>query len=248
MAGTATTDSSGLTVIRPSFVVKLFYLAAILVLVSLALSVAGRWAGQHLALGGHSTSTVQHEIVIGNNVLSVPANMIRFPGARQDGLASSLQLYVHWPDMEGYSDATRDDFNHVEGSRNILFLTFERQVMSRDMSGRFDPVYRSLIEKPGRRGPGDLTVHDFQPGLGYAEEILLVAGTGDPSPFVARCLSGEAASVSLAPCERDIAFGDGLSMTYRFPAELVPDWATLDAAMARFARSLLQTSEAQNQR
>ena len=51
-------------------------------------------------------------------------------------------------------------------------------------------------------------------------------------PFVARCLSGPSAEESLAPCERDIHVGDDLSLSYRFPIELLADWQALDKAVA----------------
>ena len=37
-----------------------------------------------------------------------------------------------------------------------LFLSIEERMMSRDMSGRFGPIYRSLIVTPGARGPAGL--------------------------------------------------------------------------------------------
>lgn len=240
MAATAQFDTARRASLRTSFVFRLFRAALVLVLISLGISVAGRSVGQHLALGGHTTNTTLHEIVIGDTALSIPANMIRFPNSRQDGTTSSIHLYLHWPDMAGYSDALREEFNHVDDRRSILFLTIERQSMSRDMSGRFDPVYRQLIETPGRSGPGGLAIHEFQSGLSYADEVLIVSDASRGTPFVARCLSGDAASISLAPCERDVAIGEGLSMTYRFPAELAADWETLDASLRRFARSLQQ--------
>ncbi len=52
-------------------------------------------------------------MVIGNNVIAVPANIIRFEQARRDGIASRLDLYLRYPEMDGYSDAARDDFNHT---------------------------------------------------------------------------------------------------------------------------------------
>lgn len=243
MAETATCNITSQAMTWPSILARLSFIVVALVATSLAIMTAGRWAGPYLALGGHSTSTAQHEIVIGNNVLSVPANMIRFPGARQDGVTAKLQLYLHWPDMTGYSDVARDHFNHVQDNQDIVFLTFEQQVMTRDMSGRFDPVYRALVEMPGRESPAGFMIYDFKPGLGYKDETLLVAERENETPFVARCLSAETAPVSLAPCERDIALGNGLSMTYRFAAEHALEWATLDEALLRFARSLLQTSK-----
>ncbi|MGO4843225.1 hypothetical protein AB4144_64220, partial [Rhizobiaceae sp. 2RAB30] len=59
---------------------------------------------------------------------------------------------------------------------------------------------------------------------------------------VARCLTGQSAEESLAPCERDIHVGGNLSLTYRFPRELLQGWRSLDAAVLATARSLIRTS------
>ncbi len=53
--------------------------------------------------------------------------------------------------------------------------------------------------------------------------------------------SAESAEESLAPCERDIHVGDNLSLSYRFPRELLGDWQTLDAAIRAKAKSMLRT-------
>src|SRR5690606_17144412 len=127
--------------------------------------------------------------------------------------------------------AARDDFNHAHGSRNILFLSFEPRMMSRDMSGRLEPIYAAMIEADGRPGPAGLTVHSFPERSGHAGEVLVVGDRGAGAPFVMRCLSGEAARESLAPCERDIHVGRDLTLTYRMPAGLAGSWREVEAAI-----------------
>lgn len=215
-----------------ALLMRIFYAFAGLALVSLAISVGGKWVGRSIALAGHTEDTTRHEIVIENNVLSVPANVIRFERQRRDGIADRLDLYVRWPDMSGYTAATRSDYNHTAGSRRIIFLSFEKQMMSRDMSGRFEPIYKALIVNPGVPAQGGVLLYGFIEKSGYMNEVLAVADRGDGTPpFVARCMTGPEADSSLAPCERDVQVGDGLSLTYRFPKELLPGWRALDAAV-----------------
>ncbi len=126
-------------------------------------------------MAGHTDDTTIHEIVIGNNVISAPANTIRFERDRIDRVADRLDLYLHWPDMRGYSEAMRNDFNNLNGVKRIVFVSFEARMMSRDMSGRFEPIYRSLIDTPGRSGPAGLTYFDFSKKSGYMNELLAVA-------------------------------------------------------------------------
>ena len=228
--------------IRASFLGRVFVGFAILAALSLALSLAGRWFGAEIALGGHTEDETRHEIVIGNNVLAVPANMIRLEKARRDGIAARLDLYVRWPEMDGYSAEARDAFNGTGGPPRIVFLGFEEPMMSRDMSGRYAPIYDALISKPGTPGPGGTVIYEFSDRSGYLNEQLVVAPRSGEDPFVARCLTGPSAAESLAPCERDVLVGKGLSVTYRFPLDLLADWRALDASVEALARTLIRTA------
>jgi hypothetical protein len=228
--------------ISPSFVMKVFYAFAALALFSLAISVGGKWLGRSIALAGHTDDTTLREIVIGNNVIAAPANTIRFDRQRRDGLAQRLDLYLRWPELDGYSNAARDDFNRSkDGARRILFLSFEERIMSRDMSGRLEPIYASMLVLPGTEGPEGTKLYTFNEKSGYLNEVLAVAARRG-EVFVARCLVGESAAESLAPCERDIHLGDNLSLSYRFPRELLGDWQKLDTAIRAKAASMLRTS------
>ncbi|MEP9398305.1 hypothetical protein [Mesorhizobium sp. KR2-14] len=220
---------------------KVFHIFAALGLVSAAISYGGNWLGRSLALAGHTDDTRRHEVVIGNNVISAPANAIRFEKARRDGIATRLDIYLRWPEMEGYTSATRDDFNNADGGRHILFLSFDERMMSRDMSGRFAPIYSSLIERPGTAGPGGLMLYGFTEKSGYINEELAVAERPGEEPFVARCLVGPSAEESLAPCERDIHLGDELSLSYRFSRELLEDWQRLEASVRAKAAQYVKT-------
>lgn len=242
MKQAAATDSQEFTVIDSSLMMKVFYAFAAMALLSLAISLGGRWFGHSIAMAGYSDDKTIHEIVIGNNVIAVPANAIRFDRARHDGVASRLDLYLRYPSMDGYSDAARDDFNGRGPVKNIIFLSFEEKMMSRDMSGRFSPIYSALIAQPGSPGPGGTTLYDFKDKSGYLNEVLAVAQRPGQDPFVARCLSGSSAADSLAPCERDIQAGENLSLTYRFPQEFLADWQALDSAVALETARILKTA------
>lgn len=239
MRQAATADATELTVVDSRLMKRVFYAFAALALLSVAISLGGKWFGRSIAMAGYTDDTTLRHVVIGNTLIDVPANFIRFEQARRDGFANRLDLYLRYPQMDGYSDASRDDFNHA-GAKNIVFLSFEQQIMSRDMSGRFGPIYSALIARPGAPGPGGTVLYDFNEKSGYLNEVLAVADRPGKDPFVARCLSGASAEESLAPCERDILVGDGLSLTYRFPKEFLGDWQRLDAAVAAEAGRMLK--------
>ncbi len=148
-ASTLTAEPQNIRAINSSFMLKVFYAFAVLALLSLGISVGGKWFGRSIALAGHTDDTTLREVVIGNNVIVAPANTIRFDRQRRDGIAERLDLYLRWPQLDGYSDAARDDFNHAKSSRNIVFLSFEQRMMSRDMSGRLESIYTSMLAQPG---------------------------------------------------------------------------------------------------
>ncbi|MDG4889028.1 hypothetical protein [Mesorhizobium sp. WSM4887] len=227
-------------VVDSTLMKRVFYVFAALALLSVAISLGGKWLGRSIAMAGYTDDTTVRQVVMGNNVISVPANFIRFDQARRDGNASRLDLYLRYPEMDGYSTAARGDFNHTT-TRKIIFLSFEPRMMSRDMSGRFAPIYSALIVKPGTPGPGGTRLYGFAEKSGYLNEVLAVAERPGKDPFVARCLSGPSAEESLAPCERDIQVGDDLSLTYRFPRELLGNWQVLDAAIATKVAGILKT-------
>jgi hypothetical protein len=235
-------DGPEIRTVDSSLMFKVFCAFALLALLSAAISAGGKWFGRSIAMAGHTDDRTLHEIVIGNDVLAVPANAIRFERARRDGIASRLDLYLRWPEMSGYSTAARDDFNHAGGSRRIIFLSFEERMMSRDMSGRFAPIYSSMIVKPGTLGPGGVVLYGFTEKSGYLNEVLAVAERPGDHPFVARCLSGPSAEESLAPCERDVQVGENLSLSYRFPKELLANWQVLEAAVLTETSRILKTS------
>jgi hypothetical protein len=234
-------DGPEIRTVDSSLMFKVFCAFALLALLSAAISVGGKWFGRSIAMAGHTDDTNLREIVIGNDVIAVPANAIRFERARRDGIASRLDLYLRWPDMSGYSTAARDDFNHAGGSRRIIFLSFEERMMSRDMSGRLAPIYSSMIVKPGVSAPGGVVLYEFNGKSGYLNEVLAVAERPGDTPFVARCLSGPSADESLAPCERDVQVGENLSLAYRFPKELLAEWRALDAAVLAETSRILKT-------
>ena len=236
----AAADSPEFEVVDSTLMRRVFYAFAVLALLSVAISLGGKWLGRSIAMAGYTDDTTVRQVVIGKDIITVPANFIRFDQARRDGIASRLDLYLRYPEMDGYSTAARDDFNHAEAKR-IIFLSFEPRMMSRDMSGRFAPIYSALIVKPGTPGPDGMTLYGFTEKSGYLNEVLAVAERPGRDPFVARCLSGPSAEESLAPCERDIQVGDDLSLTYRFPRELLADWQALDTAIAAKVAGILKS-------
>ena len=222
-----------------NFANKMFAALVIISAFTVILSFAGRQLGKNIALAGHSESKKVHEIVIGNAVLAVPQNYIRFADQRTSGIASQLELFALWPSLEGYSDRYKMQFNSQNDAKNLIFISLSEQNISRDMSARIGPIYRNLIDNSAPQiGPAGLTGFMFRKQTSvFADETLWLG----PEPtishskqFVARCLKTENSlmeGTSLAPCQRDIHIGLDMTVRYRFSETLLPHWAKLDEAI-----------------
>lgn len=220
---------------------RVFLLFAALAGLSLLINLAEQAVGSRIALGGHSDNVTPHDIVVGNDVLEVPENMIRLPEQRRGGETERLDLYLSWPRLAGYNADEARVFNGTNADSSLLFLSFEERVMSRDMAGRYEPIYRFLTDGEGTDGPLGLTRYKLQAKAGYLNEALYVSPEqSNGRRFVARCIE-ESEEHLVAQCERDIQVGVNLSAIVRFPAALLQDWRALDAAIPLFVDRLLKT-------
>lgn len=240
----ANTADAGFVEVESRFFHKLFAAFAILAVLSLLIHLGGREIGSRLSMGGHTDSTAIHEVVIGNDVLAAPANQIRYPEQRRDGIANRLDLYALWPAMEGFSEKNRAAFNNLDPDKRLIFLSFEQRTLSRDMSGRLEPIYRKMNLGPAEPLANGLVRQKLPETSGFVDEYLVVSELTPGMSFVARCLDETKAAGTLAGCERDIHVGDDLVLMVRFPASLLDDWRTLDMTLTDFARQTVKTNPA----
>ena len=231
---------TGFIQVESRFLQRVFMVFIVLALLSLLINFAGREIGSEISMGGHTDDISSREIVIGNDVLNVPANMIRYPEQRRDGIAKRIDIYAQWPQMTGYSDASKAVFNNFDKDGRLMFVSFDRRSMVRDMSGRFEPIYKSMIEGSGEVLPDGLTRYRLPEKAGFMDEYLYVGAQADGTLFVARCLDTAAAVGNMAPCDRDIHVGDDLVMMVRFSPTLLSQWRKLDAVVKSFATSLIK--------
>lgn len=234
------TEESYSPLISARFLYCLTAVAVGLAVLTAAISLAGRWWGENLALAGHTASTETHDIFIGQDHLRLPANVLRFEAQRATGVAERADLYVTWPQMEGYSDATRGLFNDVSQPGSLIFLEISQSTMSRDMSGRLEPIYRHLFEGKPLAGPAGLMRHEMKENSGYGQEVFFTADVTDGKPYAVRCLMPASPDLSTsADCQRDIHAGRDLVVLYRFSSQLLPQWQAIDKAVVRFVTDRL---------
>jgi hypothetical protein len=223
--------------VTPSALRHVFTALLVLGMLSLIISLGGRYFGGQIRLGGNTVSTHINEVVIADSVFAIPDNHIRHKEQRVSGVAARIDLFALWPNMTGYAFADRALFEASDHeAERLIFISIEPQQMSRDMSGRLDPIYRQLVEPLASASPFDgLKAHRFRTDHAiFSNEVLYVAEQDAGPPFVTRCIEGGLSETIAAECERDLLLPGGVSAKYRFPQQLLADHAALEMAVLQF--------------
>lgn len=221
-----------------SFLLKLTMIIGLLAALTAGLTMLGKLYGDALALGEHTPSRELYRITVGQDLLSLPANMIRFAAQRRDGEAGSVDLYLSWPEFDGYTPRADARFSDPGGAQDLVFLQFSQSVMSRDMSGRLEPIYKRLFRGQPETGPAGLILHRLDPKSGFDNEAILTGMTRTGGLYVVRCrLPAKVAEASTADCQRDVHVGHDLNLLYRFSSTLLPAWEELDGRILAFAKA-----------
>jgi hypothetical protein len=242
MTAAATGNDEHAPLISHRLLTRLTIGVAVLAGLTVAISVAGRVLGERIALAGHTENAAPVDIVIGQDQIRLPANTIRFEEQRRTGRAERIDLYLTWPEMQGYSHAQRSRFNDAGHPENLLFLNLSQSTMSKDMSGRLEPIYSHLFGATFEPGPAGLVLRRLKENSGYGGEVFFTSRLPDGSDYAVRCMmpADEARSTS-ADCQRDIHIGEDLSVLYRFSSRLLPQWQAMEARVRDYlGRSLIR--------
>lgn len=240
---TGTSDASPL--LSNGFIFRLAAVVAILAMLTLGISIGGRWIGRHITLAGNTDNTAIVTITIGRDTLNLPENVIRFPSQRHSGAAERADVYLTWPELQGYTKEHRERFDDVSQSANLIFLQITQSTMSRDMSGRVELIYTHVMEGAAVPYGNGLTLRNLKAEAGYGGEVLLTAPRANEATYAVRCiLPSPAVSPTSGDCQRDIKVGKDLSVLYRFSSRHLQDWDHIDAAIRRFVEARLVTRSA----
>lgn len=229
-----------LPLVSTAFLTRTAIAIGVLAALTVGISIAGRWLGERMSLAGHTDSTEAIAIGIGEDRITLPANVIRFERQRRSGPAERVDLYATWPEMTGYSKDIRNRFSDISLSSGLLFMQLSQSTMSRDMSGRLEPIYRHLFEGEGQAYDYGLTLHKMRKETGYGDEVFFTAPRPGKPDYVVRCLLPRVAEESTTgDCQRDIHIGRDLSVLYRFSSAHLSEWQHIDDEIARFLEKRL---------
>ncbi len=187
---------------------------------------------------GYSPNTSIRRIIIGNDVVDIPGNVIRFARQRDVATLNRVDLYYLWPSFEGFSESKRDAFlAHSTPAQNLIFASLENRKMRDDMSGRFKTIYSKLLENGPIASEAGLVFQNLAPKSGYSgEELHYERGGG--TPYVVRCQRVDEHTTT-PTCLRDVNIGKGLSLSYRFSRKLLPRWRALENTLRNITASYL---------
>jgi hypothetical protein len=209
-------DNTVTSLFSNAFLLKVTAFIGLLAVSTAGLTIAGKMYGDRLALDGHTLAKDVFHVAIGQDQLSLPANMIRFENQRHDGAARVINVYLSWPEMDGYTQASAGRFSDPNGARDLIFIEITQSVMSRDMSGRLEPIYKKLFKGQPEHGPAGLILHRLDDKSGFGSEVLLAGKTKSGGDYVVRCILPEdAAATTSADCQRDVHVGRDLTLLYR---------------------------------
>ncbi|MCR6499518.1 hypothetical protein MUO32_10775 [Shinella sp. CPCC 101442] len=245
MAFATTGDDEHAPLLSNRLLARLTIGVAVLASLTIGISLVGRMLGERIALAGHTENAEPVDVIIGQDQIRLPANVIRFEDQRQTGRAERVDLYLTWPEMQGYTNVQRSRFNDGNRPESLIFLNLSQSTMSKDMSGRLEPIYSHLFDGHTELGPAALTLRHLKENTGYGGEVFFTGTLPDGSPYAVRCMmpTDEAQSTS-ADCQRDIHIGRDLSVLYRFSSRLLPQWQAMEARV----RDYLGQSFVQNGR
>ena len=104
-------------------------------------AVIANYFGTNARKAGSTADLSIKQVIVGNDVLNIPANVFRFKKQRQATTSKQIDLFYYWPGFQVYSVATHNLFYGPESSiENLIFSTIENRTMQFDMSERLLPV------------------------------------------------------------------------------------------------------------
>ncbi|MEO1702025.1 MAG: hypothetical protein AAFR71_08215 [Pseudomonadota bacterium] len=219
----------------------LFGTLGILTLSLLALAYFGKGPMRSV---GFSTDPNPVQIVIGNDVYSIPENMVRHRGQRTAGISGRVELIVHWPSGEGYSPARLAEFASTDPDMvNTVLIGLSQRHSLLDMQSRFRPALsRALVDQSVVQIAGGLFEAELDAQYGFIDETLVYSissGPGSEPAFVARCQAEKAEEVLLHPCELDSFVGVSGVARVRFERGQLNDWRSFQLWLDRTLKSFL---------
>ena len=169
-------------------------------------------------------------LTVGTMRFRIPANYVLLASARRGGNLREVALAAMLPRLDGYSLASAKDFAGNTPESPIVNLRIRSGQAPLPEAQRLDRIYRLQVDDPeGERQADGLTRFSFRQESGYRGQELFT-GAIDGQPIVILC-DRVAADTPAPNCLRDVPFGEGLGLSYRFKRAHLGRWRDIDSAV-----------------
>ena len=194
------------------------------------------WLKSQIQSSGYTTDPTVRQFVIGNDVIELPLNMVRFKAQRDATVLEQAELLIYWPDGKGYTETNSKAAESDPNNTKPIFITLTKRVSDLDMDGRLEPIYMKLFDGPSTPGPAGLRLQKLIRGSGYDNEIIALF-PGENRVWTSRCQTKQDAIRTT--CLRDVFVGNDLNLRYRFSTELLPQWQEVEELVLNTIQSKL---------
>ena len=169
-------------------------------------------------------------LTIGPTRFRIPANYIQLASARRGGALSEVSLAAMLPRLDGYSLGTAKDFAGHAPDSSVVTMQIRSGSPPLPEAQRLERIYRLQLEDPQGESQGNgLMRYSFRQESGYRAQELFT-GMIDGQQIVILC-DRVAADTPAPNCLRDVPFGNGLGLSYRFKRPHLARWREIDTAV-----------------
>lgn len=171
------------------------------------------------------------ELSLGERRFAIPANYIRRPEARAGGAMTIIELDALLPDMHGFTAADTEAMRDVTRNSPVVTITLEAKAPEFAEGERFDRIYARNADPARPPYPyAGFTAHPMAPDSGYAGQQVFTREI-DGAMIVVVCTDDDTEQEIGGLCLREMAWGDGLTLTYGFRGGHLQEWADVDKAV-----------------
>jgi hypothetical protein len=191
-----------------------------------------------VAFDGRTMDRTPVNLFIAATGITVPANMIRFAAERQSGSTDRVDLLLHWPGLDGFSEQNAEVFRDIAPTAPLIFVTIIGRDADYGTTGWLDRIYTRYFSDDAWAGPDGLVGVRLAEDSGYAGEELFFQPDAS-EPFVTRC-TPEGNAEMPSTCMREILIGETLIARYRFNKTLLGEWEMIDPAVRARVEGLVR--------
>lgn len=212
---------------RPPWLIPLLVASGVVVFAAIFLwYYVGPTTDEILGLAPEATDRLHDvQISIGDIQLAIPANFTRFSGARSGGAMERVDLHALLPELDPFTERTRDEFDRSDPLSPVLHMRIEEAKAVLAAQPRLELVYLPAVtNRAGEAGPHGLRHYVFRNETGFNGQDMYVGPGPVGAPAILLC----ARDAPLLWCRREILLSETVVFRYRFKRAYLADWKEID--------------------